>query len=56
MWIDVEYKEKLKLNQEVRVKFTGHEAKISKIIDKDKFEAKKHTAYAIILNRNTQKT
>jgi len=29
MWIDVKYKEELKLNQQVRVKFTGHEAKIS---------------------------
>ena len=37
MWIEVQYKEELKLNQEVRVRFTGHEAKISKVIDKDEF-------------------
>lgn len=42
MWIEVEYKEELKLNQDIRVKRTGHEGKISKIIDKDEFDQKLH--------------
>lgn len=42
MWVEVQYKEELKLNQEVRVRFTGHVAKISKIVDTDKFGQKLH--------------
>jgi hypothetical protein len=36
-WIDVKYRETLKLHQKIRVKFTGHEAVISKVVTTDSF-------------------
>lgn len=42
MWKEVEYGEELKLHQEVRVKFTKHKAKISKVVDEDNFGQKLH--------------
>ena len=42
MWKNVPYKKELEVDQKVRVKFTGHQATISKVVDKDSLGQKLH--------------
>ena len=42
-WIEVKFREELVLGDEIRVRRTGHEAKISKVVDKDSFGQKLHS-------------
>jgi hypothetical protein len=56
MWVKAKHQEELKLNQEVKVRYTQHEAKISKVVDKDEFGQELHCLCYHIEPRDPRRT